>query len=548
MGSGVPQFLVPRQPRYVGVWESLSAVWLSSRVAAASASARFSRDLVESQAHLPGRAMLASALLHFSIVFFVAQMSFWLFPPRTHSEARWVKSAPLYYDLGKVDLAKILPAIAPPGPGGRPGKGYLRDRLPARGSTAFHPRLTIVSNPPRPDNARQTILQPFSPPDLRIKQELRLPNILIGNPLAPPKPRLDVRLQAPRMARQQNQADPQVPTLSAFPSDIPVVMVPEIKQPHLPVPPMSALASGRPKSGNTATAGFGDGESSGAAGGMLVIGVDPSGDAHLIALPPGNKYGAFSISPGGGQPGSPGGVPGGVVGGGTGGFGTGGDGSTGVGSGGSGGGGGGNSSGGNGVLSISGTTGTGAGIGSGAAGGRGTLASPAVMSMVFPVLTLPRMRKNSLIVSAGPVGGGGLGIYNALRGGKIYTVFLPMPGRSWTLQYCLPESASTASVTTQRGSVVRLAEGLVPPDAEERFDFKRLPVSEDKADKMIVLHGVIREDGTVSELKIYQGVQPEMDEAALAAFARWKFRPALRAAQPVAVEILVGIPARIPKS
>jgi len=39
-----------------------------------------------------------------------------------------------------------------------------------------------------------------------------------------------------------------------------------------------------------------------------------------------------------------------------------------------------------------------------------------------------------------------------------------------------------------------------------------------------------------------------MDQAAVVAFGRWKFGPALRANQPVAVEILVGIPVRLPKS
>jgi hypothetical protein len=96
--------------------------------------------------------------------------------------------------------------------------------------------------------------------------------------------------------------------------------------------------------------------------------------------------------------------------------------------------------------------------------------------------------------------------------------------------------------------VVQLDQGLVGPDPLERFDFQRVPVSEEKADKLIVLQGVIRADGTVGELKLYQGVEPYMDQAAVAAFGRWKFRPALRANQPVAVEILVGIPARVPKS
>ncbi len=59
---------------------------------------------------------------------------------------------------------------------------------------------------------------------------------------------------------------------------------------------------------------------------------------------------------------------------------------------------------------------------------------------------------------------------------------------------------------------------------------------------MIVLHGIIHEDGSVSDLTVLQGLDPTSDAAARAAFSRWKFKPALRAGTPVALEILVGIP------
>jgi TonB family protein len=53
---------------------------------------------------------------------------------------------------------------------------------------------------------------------------------------------------------------------------------------------------------------------------------------------------------------------------------------------------------------------------------------------------------------------------------------------------------------------------------------------------------VIKEDGTVDGLKIYQSIVPEMDEAARMAFSRWKFKPAMREGKAVAVDILVGVP------
>jgi TonB family protein len=90
--------------------------------------------------------------------------------------------------------------------------------------------------------------------------------------------------------------------------------------------------------------------------------------------------------------------------------------------------------------------------------------------------------------------------------------------------------------------VVHMEEGIVQPDVTTRFDFRRLPVPFEKKNKPIVLKGVIKEDGTVTDLKVYQGIVPGMDEAARVAFSRWKFKPAIREGKNVAVDILVGIP------
>jgi TonB family protein len=179
--------------------------------------------------------------------------------------------------------------------------------------------------------------------------------------------------------------------------------------------------------------------------------------------------------------------------------------------------------------------------------------------MVFPVLASAIPRKNPFVVAAGPIGGGGLDVYGALHCGKIYTIFLPMPGKSWTLQYCEHQDASVTSPSNPSGSPVNpnpaaapvkpsnrttaivLPSPLVPPDPESRFDFKRLPVPRDKIGKMIVLKGTLRDDGTVDALQVYQGVVPEMDEAARLAFTRWKFKPAMRSDKPITLDILVGI-------
>ena len=100
-----------------------------------------------------------------------------------------------------------------------------------------------------------------------------------------------------------------------------------------------------------------------------------------------------------------------------------------------------------------------------------------------------------------------------------------------------PEQTVQATST-----VVHMAEGLVPPQADTQFDFRRLPVPPEKAHKMIILKGTIQDDGTPSDLHVYESILPEMDEAARTALSHWKFKPAMREGKPVAVQILVGIP------
>jgi hypothetical protein len=181
----------------------------------------------------------------------------------------------------------------------------------------------------------------------------------------------------------------------------------------------------------------------------------------------------------------------------------------------------------------------------GEAGGKGTelLDATIFREMVYPVPANVVLRKNALVVSSGPMGGGGLQVYGALRCGKIYTVFLAMPGQPWTLQYC--KSGGAAPVPQARSNVVHMETGVLPPDVQARFDFKRQAVPFEKKNKPIVLKGVITDDGTVSELKVFQGVLAGMDDAARVAFSKWKFKPALKDGKAVAIDVLVGVPTEI---
>src|SRR4029077_2908909 len=218
-------------------------------------------------------------------------------------------------------------------------------------------------------------------------------------PLAKPKAPLQLYTSPvkPNESAQTKVEDVAAPQASAADPGIKLTSLvsPTTSQPRLPVPLGLApgAAPNASSASNKADGGMAGEPNPGEPNGLLIMGTDPIAGGASIVLPPGNRYGAFSISPAGGQPGSPGGVPGGG-GGGTGGIGAGGDESTGTGSGRTGGGGGGLASEAA-PISVHGAAGI--------AGNYRTVEGLLAAGTVYPVVSLPHVRKNSMVISAGGV-------------------------------------------------------------------------------------------------------------------------------------------------
>ncbi|MGH9773568.1 MAG: energy transducer TonB [Candidatus Acidiferrales bacterium] len=542
-----PDFHVYVQPLFVGWGAALAALCRKEDVPRTWYAARISRNLVESRAQPSGNGVLASVALHVVLVGLLIGYPFMLYLPGENYQAPPSQSKQITYYIKPQTISEVLPRLAPAGPGGRPGSGSHPQELPARGSTDFHRYLTIDSNPQHPDNLRQTIIQSSSPPDLIIRQELSLPNLLVGSTKAAPMPRMDLRFASP-LEKQTTPEKLQEPQIAGEPSNVPLEWsAAEIANPRLPVTaglstPVPAHAHAAVDSVAPPNLGSGS-ELQAQGGGLLILSVDPGVNSSTVAIPPGNRYGSYSISPSGGQVGSPGGVAGGGTSeGGVGGSGWGGDTSIGIGPGKSGGGGG--NSGARGDISVSGGKEGNGVVGSNEGTGIGDPAGGSYPGSVFPIRLPENPRRSGVRISTGPVGGGGLSVYGILHGGKVYTIFLPMPGKNWVLEYCAQNVAAPKAAEDTWQQVVHMETELVPPDSDQAYDFKRFPIPRDKQGKMIVIHGIIQADGSVAGASVVQSVQPEMDKLAVIAFSRWKFKPALRDNKEVAVEILVGIPMR----
>lgn len=490
-------------------------------------------------------AVATSVFFHIALIVFVLRMPWallasWLAEPPV-PVADWQQNYQVIYPLPARQA--VLPFSA------KPSRGRWGNRSAEQPQRATHQagaglplplpamKLALALKLPHAEPSRQTIIQAGVPPEVRIARDLPLPNVLLAGPANSQALRIPVSGVA-AAAPQATRNNPVLPVEQPTIPDVALaVQMPAPAALHLPGPEVALpLASQQPRaSGSLAQGPAGEANASGR--GLLILGENPAPPGAYLDLPFGNRFGQPALTLSGAGMGAP-------VGHGSGAVGTGGSsaqpGSAGRAGGGPGAGFGisgdvGNADRGAAALAAFGPAGEGTG---GAAAG--ILPPWLVGQMIFPVTAPIRMPPMSLIVTAGPIGGGGLGVFGVLRGSKIYTVYLPMPGKPWVLQYCEWESHPSSPNRYQQE--LKLPAGIVPPEVEARFDFHRPPAPPYKQDALIVLHGRINAEGRVEDLTVYQGVLPLADQAALQAFQQWRFRPAKVNGRPIAVEILVGIP------
>ena len=125
---------------------------------------------------------------------------------------------------------------------------------------------------------------------------------------------------------------------------------------------------------------------------------------------------------------------------------------------------------------------------------------------------------------------------------KYYSMALNMPnltssGTSWIIRF--------AEMNPQPGS----AGGLVSaPVALSKVDPAYPPtLMRDRVEGTVILYAVIRSDGSVSEVRVLQGVDDILDENARDALRKWHFRPGTKNGAPVDLEAVFKIPFRAPR-
>src|SRR5882724_6870804 len=157
-------------------------------------------------------------------------------------------------------------------------------------------------------------------------------------------------------------------------------------------------------------------------------------------------------------------------------------------------------------------------------------------------IKLPPQTAYGMTISSTADSGGGLPDLGVFAHEKVYTVFLDMRSvssdrnPSWTLQYARLRLAAE----NDAGSY---SEGITPP-----FPLaKELPRLNSELIRtylrnVIVVFAVIDTEGKLQRLSVLQTPDGRFNPPILAALTRWRFQPAQRNGQPVALKVLIGIP------
>lgn len=128
-----------------------------------------------------------------------------------------------------------------------------------------------------------------------------------------------------------------------------------------------------------------------------------------------------------------------------------------------------------------------------------------------------------ITVIATPSSGGALNLYGALKGDKVYTIYIDTHQGTAVLQFADPGSSNTG-----------FDEDLTPPEAIR----SELPPGLKKA--RLVISCTMDRAGLLRNVKVLQGPSSETKAKVMLALSKWRFRPVLRGNDPINVDAIVG--------
>src|SRR5579863_10129547 len=538
----------------------------------------FSPESVDlTRGRFPARGLLYSFLFH-EIAVFLLLLSPSYIIERT-KEYRPVNNEPLFIDAEV--LKQYLPSVgggkesAPEGEkkGEEGKKGDEAPPAEGHAGLTFPGPQPIVSEPPVPDNAEQTIRQPDLVKPKVIKVPVVVPNqVQIAAPKAPElkgaKHTLEIPVSVPPAPPPPPEVKPKLvlpppkPELAALPTESVQNLAQSTPKLSAPKPPPPKVL---PSSGDQMR-------------NLAVLSPRLNRPTEVAEIPVGERHGAFAIGPPAlkatsSEPGTgTGNAPGAAKAAGTGSAGataTGhgaGEGSSlvagnGAGTGSATGAGLGHT----GTSTGAGGSGTGKGSGSGAGigPGHGPFTGLAIEGGVGAGGSIPRgMHMNfgpdksynyGMTVESQGKSGGGLRDFGVFRDEAVYTVYVDVleakPTMApWTLEYAVLDPPSSSVMLTLKKIAEPPADQIVAPFPTTKEDPK-LPwdLVKQYPGRMMVVYAEISPEGKLRKIHILDSPDVELSKLVLEALAKWEFKPAIVNGKAVAVKTLFGVPLAPPE-
>jgi hypothetical protein len=128
-----------------------------------------------------------------------------------------------------------------------------------------------------------------------------------------------------------------------------------------------------------------------------------------------------------------------------------------------------------------------------------------------------------------------------LTGRPIYSVYFSVgTPADWTFYFCIPGEKPASSNT----SVIQLGPPATPVKAPYPTKLVRPEIALPSWEKYVLVHGYVNEEGRFEGLRVVRSIQPGTDQALLASLSGWEFRAATKDGVGVMVEFLLSIPAK----
>jgi TonB family protein len=122
-----------------------------------------------------------------------------------------------------------------------------------------------------------------------------------------------------------------------------------------------------------------------------------------------------------------------------------------------------------------------------------------------------------------------------------YSMHLNMPNvnsamGSWTVRFAALDADPADRSDLTAPEAIRKVDPAYPAN-----------LMREQIEGVVVLHAVIRRDGSVGDVRILEGFYEPLDENARVALEQWRFRPGTKNGQPVDVEAVIRVPFRVTK-